>query len=377
MPTELEELVEFLHHGNTQIRQIAAENLVGYSTAQPTLFKRNQLEPIKDLKLLVKDYGPIAKNALTMLVNVSEDSEVVKSLADDDAFIESILRRVTDAKEPNASLQCMLLANMAKASNITKLLMLKREVPKPLSTSPIAIDQLLDCFVKGASGSYNKNADYDYLCYLFADLAKHEEGRKHFLTARAEGEAAEVEDIIPLTKLVVFTEHASVIRRRGVASTIKNVSFDFHAHQELLAADGVNLLPYLLLPLMGSEEYSDDDSEGMLDECQLLPPDKERDTQPDIICIHLETLLLLASTPKGRKRLRDVKVYPIIRELHAHLDNEDVTEACDRLVQVLMRGEPGDPDPAEAARASAMAQEGAPRVQEIEEDEDEKIVDVV
>lgn len=73
----------------------AAENLVGYSTAQPSLFKRNQLEPVKDLKLLLRDYGPIAKNALTMLVNISEDGEVLKSLAEDDAFLESLLRRVT------------------------------------------------------------------------------------------------------------------------------------------------------------------------------------------------------------------------------------------------------------------------------------------
>lgn len=53
----LYQLVEFLHHGNTEIRQVAVENLVGYSLAQPGLFKRNQLEPIKDLKLLVKDYS--------------------------------------------------------------------------------------------------------------------------------------------------------------------------------------------------------------------------------------------------------------------------------------------------------------------------------
>lgn len=282
-----------------------------------------------------------------------------------------------DANEPNANLHCMLLANLAKSDKITKLLTLKREVPKPLSTSPIAIDQLLDCFVKGAGGSYNKNADYDYLCYLFADLAKHEEGRKHFLTARAEGEGDSAEKVIPLTKLVVFTEHASAIRRRGVASTIKNVCFETQSHEQLLSEEGVHLLPYILLPLMGSEEYSDEDTEGMLDECQLLPPDKERDSQPDIICIHLETLLLLTSTPEGRKKLRDVKVYPILRELHSHHNNEDVRETSDRVVQVLMRGEPGDPDPAEAARASAMAQEGAPRIQEIEEDEDDKIVDVL
>ena len=38
------------------IHLIAVENLVGYSAAQPSLFKSNDLRPIKDLKLLVKDY---------------------------------------------------------------------------------------------------------------------------------------------------------------------------------------------------------------------------------------------------------------------------------------------------------------------------------
>lgn len=84
-----------MHHGNTQIRQIAAENLVGYSTAQPALFKRNQLEPVKDLKLLIKDYNDIAKNALTILVNISDDEEVCDALISDDLFLESLLRRVT------------------------------------------------------------------------------------------------------------------------------------------------------------------------------------------------------------------------------------------------------------------------------------------
>ncbi|KAI4115322.1 MAG: hypothetical protein LQ341_007742 [Variospora aurantia] len=63
-PTELEELVEFLHHGNTQIRQIAAENLVPYSKTQPSIFKNGQLTPIKDLKLLVKDYAVCRKGLI-------------------------------------------------------------------------------------------------------------------------------------------------------------------------------------------------------------------------------------------------------------------------------------------------------------------------
>lgn len=274
---------------------------------------------------------------------------------------------------------CMLLANLTKSDTMKKLLTLKREVPKPLSTSPVAIDQLLDCFVKGASGSYNKDADYDYLCYSFADLAKHSEGQKHFLTPRAEGEGDSAEKVVPITKLTVFTEHKSTIRRRGVASTIKNVCFDIPSHPTLLAPTedgGVGLLPYLLLPLMGSEEYADEDTDGMLDECQLLPPDKEREKQNDIICIHLETLLLLTTTKEGRAKLREVQVYPIVRELHLQVEDEGVREACDRLVQVLKRGEEGDPDPAAEARAEYEKNEEG-RIQEVGDDEDEQIVDVL
>ena len=66
----------------------------------------------------------------------------------------------------------MLLANMAKSDSLSRLLTLQRPSVPNLSSSKIAIDQLMDCFVKGATGTYNLKADYDYLAYLFADLAK-------------------------------------------------------------------------------------------------------------------------------------------------------------------------------------------------------------
>jgi len=79
-------------HANTST---AVENLVGYSAQDSKIFKVNQLEPIKDLKLLVKDYSPIAKNVVTMLVNLSEDEEILKVLAQDDAFLETLMSRIT------------------------------------------------------------------------------------------------------------------------------------------------------------------------------------------------------------------------------------------------------------------------------------------
>jgi len=264
----------------------------------------------------------------------------------------------------------MLIANLAKSDTLAiRLLTLSRTVPKPLSTSPIAIDQLLDLFVKGAGGSYNSKADYDYLSYLFADMAKHEAGRRHFLAPRAEDA-----NVVPLSKIIVFTEHASAIRRRGVASTIKNACFDVDSHARLLggststsaASDGVNLLPYVLLPLMGPEDYSDEDTEGMLEELQLLSPDKARESDAEIVKTHLETLLLLTSTREGRDTLRAVKTYPIARELHMKTDDEEVRESCDRYVQVIMRDEAGE-----------GTEDPPPQIQEVEEDEEDQITEVL
>ncbi|PNS15761.1 Protein HGH1 [Sphaceloma murrayae] len=341
MPTEIEELVEFLHHGNTQIRQVAAENLLGFSTSKQDLFKRNQLEPIRDLKLLIKDYPPIAQNAITMLINLSEDAEILKTLVSDTKFVESVFTRLSSQKEATSNLLSMLLPNLTKSKPFA-LSLLKLDLPasSPLP-STLALDRLLDLFVRGAAGTHNPAADYDYLSYTFADITLHAEGRKHLLTPRSEPSGP----VLPLSKLVVFTEHASDIRRRGVASTIKNICFDVPCHNTLLAPesqDGLNLLPYLLLPLMGSEEYADEDTDGLPEECQLLDDGKKRETDVEIIKTHLETLLLLTTTREGRDVLRAKKVYPVLRELHIAVEDEGVREGADRLVQVIMRDEEGE-----------------------------------
>lgn len=373
MPSELEELIEFLHHGNTQIRQVATQHLVPYSVShdhQSTLWKRQQLEPLKDLKLLIRDYTQIATDSLTILVNLTGcgDREILEYYSRDSQFVEQILKKtIDDISEPNADLCCALLANLVKDDTLAKrLITTERELPpekqvkvklkttskgeveaekvdKPvniqISASKRILDQLMDVLVKGANKSLNPKADYDYLSYVFADLSKFEEGRKYLLERQA------YDDVVPITKLVVFTEHGSLIRRRGIASTIKNCVFRTSKHEYLMRAageGGLGLLPYILLPLAGNEEFDAEDSEGMLDELQLLPPDKEREVDDEIIATHLETLMLLTAERDGRDKLRAVKVYPIIRELHLKREAENISEGCVRLVNVLMRDEAGE-----------------------------------
>ncbi|SPQ23550.1 57269171-6d84-47f4-9d69-74fbb45a7711 [Thermothielavioides terrestris] len=354
MPTELEELVGFIANPNPQIRKLATENLVPYSISQPSIFKADELLPVKHLKFLIRDHPAIAEHAMTMLINLTADSAILEYVAADDRFIGILLGLLVDPAEPNANLLAMLLANLTKWEGMKSILDRKQDPPDTLKSDQLVLNQLLDLFVKGNDGSYNKHADFDYLAYVFADLSKHADVRQFFINAQ------DYDGVIPLNKIKVFTEHKSDIRRKGVASTIKNVAFDVPAHAAFLDEDKVNILPYILLPITGNEEYDEEEMMGMLPDLQLLPPDKRRDPDHSIVQTHVETLTLLTTTRAGRELMRSVNVYPIIRETHLRVDDEGVREACERLVQVLMRdeAEPGAQPDAEA------------------EDEDNRIVEI-
>ncbi|KAI0843182.1 DUF383-domain-containing protein [Hypoxylon sp. FL0890] len=360
MPTELEELVGFIADPKPEIRALATEHLVPYSTSQPNIFKADNLKPVKNLKLLVKDHPKIAEHVITILINLAADREILESLATDERFLDEILRQIIVAAEPNANLLSMLLANLAKWDSLKRIVEKKQSSPSELGSNDLVMNQLVDLFVKGADGTYNKNADFDHLAYLFADLTKHAEIRHYFVQKQ------EYDGVIPITKLKVFTEYKSDIRRKGVASTIKNVAFEVPAHPLFLSEDEINILPYVLLPIMGNEEYDEEEMMSMLPDLQLLPPDKERDSDPNIIQTHVETLLLLSTTREGRDQMRDVKVYPIIRETHLRVDNEGVRDACERLVQVLMRDE-ADPD--KGGRVEEVGEDN-------NEDDDDQIIEV-
>lgn len=227
----------------------------------------------------------------------------------------------------------MLLANLTKWDGLKSIVTRKQTPPERLQSDELVLNQLLDLFVKGPDKTYNKHADFDYLAYVFADLSKHAEIRQFFLAEQG------YDGVVPLNKIKVFTEHRSDVRRKGVASTIKNVAFEVPAHGAFLDEDRVNILPYILLPITGNEQYSEEETMAMLPDLQLLPPDKQRDPDNSIIQTHVETLTLLTTTRAGRDLMRSVNVYPIIRETHLHVEDDGVREACERLVQVLMRDE--------------------------------------
>lgn len=53
-------------------------------------------------------------------------------------------------------------------------------------------------------------------------------------------------------------------------------------HHEWLLSDEVDILPRLLLPLAGPEEFDDDETDKLPVDLQYLEPDKQREPDADV-----------------------------------------------------------------------------------------------
>ncbi|CAN6658942.1 hypothetical protein TRVA0_031S00562 [Trichomonascus vanleenenianus] len=375
MSTELMELVGFLHHDQAQIRQIALENLVGFSQGSQTfIFKGEDMRPVKDIKAMINEKSARAVgHALKILVNLCDDRAVLDLLASDEVFVKEVANRITDLSEINADLFSILLANLAKNDQVTVVMKAKRVKPRlpeegdknrpmpivkdeDVFKSGNLIDCLMDCFVKGSDRSLNKYADFSYLSYFFMDVSRFNDGRGYFITEQA------YDGVVPITKLLVFTAHESKIRREGVASTIKNSLFDVTSHENFVFDEKVDILPYLLKPLIaGTDKIDDEEMLELPEELQFMPEDKKREPVHDILTVLVECLLLLCSTRPVRDYFREKQVYPVIRELHQNVEDDLVRDPCERLVNMIMRDEADE----------------KPKIVEEEDDEDGEIIEVL
>ena len=120
------------------------------------------------------------------------------------------------------------------------------------------------------------------------------------------------------------------------------------------------MLPKLLLPLAGPEEFDEEDNEKLPIDLQYLSDDKTRERDPDIRKMLLEALTQvlcsftlknyflilfnikiainqLCATKYGREYLRSKNTYVILRELHKWETDENVMAVLEHLVNIIIR----------------------------------------
>ena len=153
----------------------------------------------------------------------------------------------------------MLLNNLSKHESIVKKLLpppedielqSAQEPKAPRKTS--LLDNLIEVFARGEGKRYNPDAEFHFLSGVISNISTLTQGARFMLGK------SNVDGQFRLSKMIAFLGHENLIRRGGVTSVIKNSCFDTSMHEMLLTDPDMNLLPYIMLPLMGPEDYDDD-----------------------------------------------------------------------------------------------------------------------
>ncbi|CAB3252653.1 unnamed protein product [Arctia plantaginis] len=324
---KLDELVMFMRPENRiDLRLLSVNYLTGLCTCEEyinAMFSNEKL--IQGLINLTDDkVEEIAKKTLLILVNITATpngvTQLLKYKTDEGKnIIKLLIGYVLDPQKHDADAACMIL------SNITRI---ESEAEKLIEIFQPHLNDLLYAFV---NIEYNKRgSNLNFIGPLISNLSCFHSVRK-WLT--------EEKPHIPLLKLLPFCNFThSNVRRGGAVGTIRNLSFDPQFHDFLISND-VDLLSYLLLPLMGNEEFKDEEMDELPLTLQYLPKDKVRDDDADIRKMLLETLNKLCVKKKGREFLRDNGVYYVLREYHKWEKDPKVRLCCENVVDILIQKE--------------------------------------
>nr|XP_046236572.1 protein HGH1 homolog isoform X2 [Scatophagus argus] len=321
--SEAAELLSFLTPSTRpDVKAGATECILGLSGHRDGCrFLRSKPDLLAALFALTCDPSiAIVKDCYHIFINLSADETLHQVLVADGKVVPVLLKNLLDPEYPFSDQICTILSNLTRHEKTCK------TVFKAIQEGP-GLTQLVEIF---CTEGYNKKAKLHYMGPLLSNLTQLSEARNYIMD----------KDRCVVQRLLPFTQYqASSVRRGGVIGTLRNCCFD-HAHHEWLLSDAVDILPFLLLPLAGPEELTEEENEGLPVDLQYLPEDKKREEDPDIRKMLLEILLLLTATKSSRLTLKEKNVYPIMREYHHWEKDIHVRAACEKLVQVLIGDEP-------------------------------------
>eukprot|EP00062_Callorhinchus_milii_P015818 gi/632966445/ref/XP_007899419.1/ PREDICTED: protein FAM203A [Callorhinchus milii] len=277
---------------------------------------------LRALLRLTEDRSPaVVKDCYFVLVNLSAEESAHDALVKGAGLLPVLLKNLLDPGYQFSDQICSILSNLSRREATCP------AVLRAIQTEEIGLARIVEIF---CTEGYNRKASLHYLGPLLSNLTQLPEAR-HFVLDK---DRCVVQRLLPYTQF-----QDSTVRRGGVVGTLRNCCFDYSYHSWLLS-DQVDLLPFLLLPLAGPEELSEDEMEGLPVDLQYLPEDKQREKDPDIRKMLIEAINLLTATKSGREQVRERNAYVVVRELHKWEPEPDVQAACEKLVQVLISDEP-------------------------------------
>ncbi|XP_069135507.1 protein HGH1 homolog [Argopecten irradians] len=276
------------------------------------------------VSLLKDDTKDIVEKSYKTLINLAAQETTSNRLLSLPSYPNLSIELVENMLDPEfemADYVCKLL------SNITRTVDCAKKVAKVFLQADQGVPNLVNAL---CSTKYNPKANLHHLATVLGNLTQIREIRTKVMA----------QDQFVVQRLLPFIEFMeSKTRRHGIIACLKNCCFDVDCHEWLLS-DSVDLLPRLLLPLAGPEEFDDEDNDKLPDDLQYLPPDKTREPDPEIRRMLMETIFKLCATKNGRAFVKDKNTYIIMREFHKWEEHEENFHAMMNLIDMLISDEP-------------------------------------
>ncbi|XP_069588208.1 protein HGH1 homolog [Ranitomeya imitator] len=321
-PALCSEFLAFLRPGvRADVKSQALEYVLGVSA---TPEGRRSLCELPGLVRAVLDVTsdpspPLIQDSYHILVNLTSDPCTHRFLLEIPPLLPALAERLTDPHYVYADSVCTVLCNLSREEASCRAVI--------TALTDRGLNKLLEMI---CSPHYNAAAALHYLGPLMCNLTQLPEGRSFIL----DRSRCVLQRLLPYAHF-----QGSVVRRGGIVGTLRNCCFSHGDHSWLLG-DDIDLLPFLLLPLAGGEEYGEDEVEVLPPDLQYLPEDKQREPDPDIRKMLIECLQLLCATPDGRRILKGRGTYLILRSLDSWETEADVKRSCEKVIQILIGDEP-------------------------------------
>lgn len=153
------------------------------------------------------------------------------------------------------------------------------------------------------------------------------------------------------------------VRRLGIMRTMRNIAMDTKFHEVLMNPEN-RFVSFMLVPLVGEEEITEEEQEGMLAIVKKkLKMRKPREPSLEVRKTLVETIALLSRHKPSRLILRSVKCYFILRELHKfekQVGDEDMNQLMDEIMPFFILDE--EEDAANIPKFEDMEEETTPGV---------------
>ncbi|KAL8602461.1 hypothetical protein ACOMHN_066312 [Nucella lapillus] len=329
-----EDLLEILQPSvRADVRGIAVQQLLGLTGTPEGCQTITQHSKLLDCVLqLLSDKDPgVRKEAVKVVINLTAEEttilallrpELESSLAKTAASLLEGCLELDSVSQSDAVSLCNILSNLTREADSC------RCVAQVLMDSPsLGLAQ----FVKKLGNLYAKESpSLSAVSTVLMNLTQVPSVRRGLMEAPGH---------LLLTLLPIISMSNGLSKYKGIVGTVQNCCFEYDFHDWLLSSEA-DLLPRLLLPLAGPEEFDEDDMERLPSDLQLLPDTKEREADPEVRKMLISSVHKLCSTKAGRAFVKEKNTYVIMRELHKWEMGGENDDSIMDLIDILIWDEP-------------------------------------